>query len=115
MALLVEETCAQCACATTKCRSALRLPSNRTGDPSRKVLLGVGLISEQALLVREQTVHVTLELGRYSPGASEVPASSDPIITADAPSDSAFTMCPIDCMPPSAMTGTPYWRARLHT
>ena len=44
---------------------------------------------------------------KYCPGASVVPASSDPIITVLAPSANALAICPTFCMPPSAMTGTP--------
>src|ERR1700733_7160895 len=42
-----------------------------------------------------------------SPGASAVPASSDPSIVVDAPAASALAMSPEYCSPPSAITGTP--------
>src|SRR3954467_14775341 len=42
-----------------------------------------------------------------SPGASSVPANSDPIITVCAPAASAFTMSPEYLIPPSEMQGTP--------
>lgn len=48
-----------------------------------------------------------------SPGASCVPANRLPAMTADAPSASALTMCPLFWMPPSAMTGTPKQFASL--
>src|SRR6266850_1004750 len=41
-----------------------------------------------------------------SPGASSVPANSDPIITVEAPAASAFTTSPENFTPPSAITGT---------
>lgn len=44
-----------------------------------------------------------------------VPATRDPIITVDAPRDSAFTMVPADEIPPSAITGTSYRRAYSET
>src|SRR5512147_3306160 len=53
-----------------------------------------------------------------SPGASSVPASSEPIITELAPAASAFTTSPENFTPPSEMTGTPYFsaaRAQLST
>src|SRR5512142_883584 len=46
-----------------------------------------------------------------SPGDSSVPASSDPIITVDAPAASAFTTSPEYFTPPSETTGTPYFSA----
>jgi hypothetical protein len=42
---------------------------------------------------------------KLSPGLSSVPASSEPIMTVDAPAASALTMSPEKRMPPSAMTG----------
>jgi hypothetical protein len=42
-----------------------------------------------------------------------VPANMLPHITVDAPSASAFTMCPLLCTPPSAMIGTPAALASL--
>ena len=42
-----------------------------------------------------------------SPGASSVPASKDPIITALAPAAKALTTSPENLSPPSAMTGMP--------
>src|SRR5687768_3273102 len=42
-----------------------------------------------------------------SPGASSVPASSDPIIILSAPAASAFTRSPENRIPPSAIAGTP--------
>src|SRR3954467_8010967 len=42
-----------------------------------------------------------------SPGASSVPANSDPIITVCAPAAIAFTASPEYLMPPSEMQGTP--------
>ena len=44
---------------------------------------------------------------KVSPGASSVPASSEPTITVDAPAASALAMSPLVRMPPSAITGTP--------
>ena len=41
-----------------------------------------------------------------------MPASSDPSITVAAPAAIALTMSPEYVMPPSAITGTPSWRAR---
>jgi hypothetical protein len=41
-----------------------------------------------------------------SPGASSVPASIEPSITASAPAPIAFAMSPDDVMPPSAISGT---------
>src|SRR5512147_281673 len=46
-----------------------------------------------------------------SPGDSSVPASSEPIITVDAPAASAFTTSPEYFTPPSEMMGTPYFSA----
>ena len=48
---------------------------------------------------------------KYSPGVSEVPAKSEPIMTVDAPSASALMIWPTDLIPPSAITGTPNLRA----
>ena len=42
-----------------------------------------------------------------SPGASSVPAKSDPIITVSAPAAIALATSPECLIPPSAMTGTP--------
>src|SRR5919112_253728 len=42
-----------------------------------------------------------------SPGASSVPANSEPIITVFAPAASAFATSPEYLMPPSAMIATP--------
>src|SRR3954464_11778074 len=42
-----------------------------------------------------------------SPGASSVPAKSEPIITVCAPAARALTMSPEYLMPPSEMQGTP--------
>ena len=42
-----------------------------------------------------------------SPGASSVPASSDPTITVDAPAANALAISPEVRIPPSAITGTP--------
>ena len=42
-----------------------------------------------------------------SPGASSVPASTEPSITQSAPAASAFAMSPELRMPPSAISGTP--------
>src|SRR3954452_1367552 len=42
-----------------------------------------------------------------SPGASSVPANSDPIITVCAPAAIAFTASPEYLIPPSEMQGTP--------
>src|SRR6266849_1037867 len=48
-----------------------------------------------------------------SPGASSVPAKSEPIITVCAPQASALTMSPEYLMPPSEMQGTPDFAAAL--
>src|SRR3569623_667382 len=42
-----------------------------------------------------------------SPGASSVPANSEPIITVSAPAARAFATSPEYLMPPSAMIATP--------
>ena len=42
-----------------------------------------------------------------SPGASSVPAKSEPIITESAPAAMALATSPENLTPPSAMTGTP--------
>src|SRR5574337_179876 len=46
-----------------------------------------------------------------SPGATSVPASSEPTITLAAPAASAFTTSPEYFTPPSEITGTPYFSA----
>ena len=43
-----------------------------------------------------------------SPGASSVPAKSEPSITAPAPEAMAFTISPESLIPPSAITATLY-------
>src|SRR4029079_17979534 len=45
---------------------------------------------------------------KISPGASSVPARSEPTMTADAPAASALAMSPLVRTPPSAITGTPF-------
>ena len=57
----------------------------------------------ESRLVREATV----PMAARTPSSSSVPARSEPIITQDAPTQKALTMCPVEPMPPSAMTGTP--------
>ena len=52
-------------------------------------------------------LYLTPSWKKYSPGASEVPANKLPIITVEAPNETAFMMWPTDCIPPSAITGTP--------
>src|SRR3989344_2273017 len=49
------------------------------------------------------------------PGVSSVPANILPHITADAPAASAFAISPEFRMPPSAITGTLYFRATAAT
>src|SRR5689334_25200340 len=48
-----------------------------------------------------------------SPGASSVPANSDPIITTSAPAAMAFATSPENFTPPSEIIGTPVRRAAL--
>lgn len=49
------------------------------------------------------------------PGASSVPAKRLPTITAFAPAAIAFAMSPLYFIPPSAITGTPYFLATSAT
>src|SRR6478736_2940659 len=48
-----------------------------------------------------------------SPGASSVPANSDPIITTSAPAAIALATSPENFTPPSEITGTPLSRVAL--
>lgn len=51
----------------------------------------------------------------YIPGASELPAKKLPIITVEAPSAKALTICPEFEIPPSAIIGIPLFSAILAT
>ena len=57
--------------------------------------------------IQKHMLYLTPSWKKYSPGASEVPANKLPIITVEAPNETAFIMWPTDCIPPSAITGTP--------
>ena len=57
--------------------------------------------------IQKDMFYLTPSWKKYSPGASEVPANKLPIITVEAPNETAFMMWPTDCIPPSAITGTP--------
>ena len=71
-----------------------------------------GCLGEQVLIfisrqIQNDIFYLTPSWKKYSPGASEVPANKLPIITVEAPNETAFIMWPTDCIPPSAITGTP--------